>query len=468
MLENGHSGHWRHAFTDLNPRLREGLTVMGRRSMLKAGIAGMAGLSLPGLLEAKDAALRKGKSLSSGKSVILIWMTGGPSHIDTWDPKPDAPLEIRGPFSTIPTKLPGVHLSEHYPKQAAMMDKLTLIRSMVCRGSSHEPNHIMQAAHPDARPRSKANGRLWPAMGSIVSKYHGANDPMMPSYVALNMQNKSHLAWGGYLGKQYDPYAVGRTGPSFKLPTGMTLDRMNERRTLHRQMDRLRADMDLSGSMAGLDHFTEKAFDLVSGGNAQVAFDFSKESPKTIERYGKHDWAKQALLARRLVEAGSSFVTIDLSRHPSSGTWDNHGIPGGVYGGISKGLKPLMPVFDHLFTTLVSDLEDRGKLDDTLVIAMGEFGRTPTLGTQGSKDGRNHWPVVMSMMMAGGGFRHGQVIGETEKDGGDVKKRPVTPFDLSATIYHHFGIPLNTMYNDFNGRPHYIVQGNGKPIEELV
>lgn len=468
MIEDGKSGHWRHAFTELNPRIREGLTVMGRRSVLKAGVAGMAGLSLPELLRAKAAAVRGGKDLSNQKSVILLWMTGGPSHIDTWDPKPDAPSGIRGPFSTIPTKLPGVHLSEHYPKQAAMMDKLTLIRSMVCRGSSHQPNQVMQTGNLGAAPRTKANGKLWPAMGSVVSKFHGANNPQMPAYVALNMQHWSHLAWGGYLGKQYDPYATGKTGPSFKLPTGLTLDRMKGRQTLHQQMDTLRADIDHSGGMEGLEHFTEKAFDLVSGGNAQAAFDLSRESPKTIERYGKHDWAKQALLARRLVEAGSSFVTIDLSRHPSSGTWDNHGIPGGVYGGISKGLKPLMPVFDHLFTTLVSDLEDRGKLDDTLVIGMGEFGRSPTIGTQNSKDGRNHWPIVMSMIMAGGGFRHGQVIGETEKDGSDVKERPVTPFDLAATIYHHFGIPLDATYTDFNGRPHYIVQGDGKPISEMV
>jgi len=460
----GKKSVWRHAFTDLNPLHRDGLVVNSRRSVLKSSLAGMAGLTLPGLLKARSLQ----PSAGSGKNVILLWMTGGPSHIDTWDPKPDAPSEIRGPFSTIKTKLPGVHLSEHYPRQAAMMDKLTLIRSMVCKGSSHQPNQVMQTANEAAAPRINPNGKMWPAMGSIVAKHHGANDPDMPPYVALHVQHPTHIAWGGYLGKQYDPYTTGKRAVNFELPTGLTMDRLQSRRTLHQQMDTFRSDLDRSGEMEGLEHFTEKAFDLVSGGKAQAAFDLSQESAKTLEKYGDHEWCRQALLARRLVEAGSSFVTIDLSDHPASGTWDNHGIPGGVYGGISKGLKPLMPVFDRLFTTLVSDLEDRGLLDDTLVIAMGEFGRTPQIGTQGSQDGRNHWPVVMSMMMAGGGFRHGQVIGATEKDGGDVKERPVLPADLAATIYHHFGVPLSTTFEDFTGRPHFAVQEGGKPIAELI
>jgi uncharacterized protein (DUF1501 family) len=178
-------------------------------------------------------------------------------------------------------------------------------------------------------------------------------------------------------------------------------------------------------------------------------------------------WCQQTLLARRLVEAGVSFVTLDLSYHTASGTWDNHGIPGGVYGGISKGLGPLLPLFDHLLTTLVSDLQERNLLDDVLVVAMGEFGRTPQLGTQGSTDGRNHWPYVMSMCLAGGGLRHGQVIGATEKDGGQIAARPVSPGDLAATLYRHMGVPLDTTYLDDRQRPRFAVQENGQPISEL-
>ena len=215
-----------------------------------------------------------------------------------------------------------------------------------------------------------------------------------------------------------------------------------------------------------MDRYGQEAVELLVGRRAQAAFDLSQEPEAVRDRYGKHLWCQQALLARRLVEAGVAFVTIDLSYHPASGTWDNHGDNIPPYGGISKGLKPLLPLFDHLITTLVADLEERGLLDDVLVIAMGEFGRTPMMGTQGSTDGRNHWPVVMSMALAGGGLRHGQVIGATEADGGHIKDRPVTPGDLAATIYRHMGVPLDTTYLDATGRPRSIVE-DGSPIAEL-
>ena len=233
-----------------------------------------------------------------------------------------------------------------------------------------------------------------------------------------------------------------------------------------RDFDRLRSDLDLSGSMDAVDTYSQQAVEMVTGRRAQAAFDISREPDDIRERYGKHLWCQQALLARRLVEAGVAFVTIDLSYHTASGTWDNHGIPGGVYGGISKGLKPLLPLFDHIITTLVDDLDHRGLLDDVLVIGMGEFGRTPNMGTQNSVDGRNHWPVVMSMTLAGGGLRHGQVIGATEHDGGQIKERPVTPGDLAATIYRHMDVPLDATYLDPRGRPNFIVE-DGAPIVEL-
>jgi uncharacterized protein (DUF1501 family) len=220
--------------------------------------------------------------------------------------------------------------------------------------------------------------------------------------------------------------------------------------------------------MNALNHYQQQAVDMVLGRRAQMAFDLSQEPAAVRERYGKHLWCQQALLARRLVEQGVSFVTLDLSYHTASGTWDTHGDNIPPYGGITKGLGPLLPLFDHLLTTLVSDLGQRGLLDDVLVIAMGEFGRTPMMGTQDSTDGRNHWPEVMSMCLAGGGFRHGQVIGATEKDGGTIARRPVTPADLAATIYHHMEVPLDAHYEDNRGRPHPIIQENGQPIRELV
>lgn len=464
--KNGHAHTGGHAFTPLRGREREGLVVLSRRGMLKAGLAGLAGLTLPDLLRLR-AAPGQAPSRKGNKSVILLWMAGGPSHIDTWDVKPEAPSEIRGPFKDIPTKIPGVHICEHLPKQAAMLDKMTIIRSVDARESNHEPNQVFQTGNLEAEPRLNPLGDKYPAIASIVARHRAANDPGMPPSVALHMQSRSHLAWGGYIGKQYDPFLGDNVTKLFQLPGGLTLDRLQNRRSLAGQMDRLRNDLDLSGSMEATDRFGQQAYELIVGARAQAAFDLSREPARVLDRYGPHDWCRQALLARRLVEAGVSFVTIDLSNHSGSGTWDTHGDNIPPYGGIMSGLRPLLPVFDHLLTTLVSDLGDRGLLDDVLVIAMGEFGRTPRIGTQGSTDGRDHWPVVMSMTLAGGGLRHGQVIGSSERDGGGIKERPVTPGDLAATIYHHFGVPLDTTYLDHQGRPRFVVE-NGRPIAELI
>lgn len=455
-----------HAFSSLHGRTREGLTVVGRRGMLKAGLAGMAGLSLPELLRRRSEASAAGHPLKR-KSVILLWMAGGPSHIDTWDVKPDAPTDIRGPFDTIPTALPGVRICEFLPKQAAMMDKLTIIRSVDARHSNHQPNQVMQTGNLEAAPRVNRNGDMYPAIGSVVAKLRGSNHPGMPPYVALNMKDRTHFAWGGYLGKRYDPFVGDKIGDIFRLPAGLTLDRLESRQGLREQLDRLERGLDLRGSMRALGHFEEQAVQMVAGRQAQEAFDLSREPEEVRRRYGDHDWCRQALLARRLVEAGVSFVTLCLSNHSASGTWDTHGDNIPPYGGIWNGLRPLLPVFDHLLTTLVADLDERGLLDEVLVIAMGEFGRTPRIGTQGSTDGRNHWPNVMSITLAGGGMRHGQVIGASERDGGQIKERPVTPGDLAATIYHHMGVPLDATYLDLRGRPRYIVE-NGRPIGELI
>ena len=476
--------HQQHAFEDYHPLVHEGMMVRSRRNMLKASLAGLAGLSLPNLLRSGAEAARQGKSSPSRKSVILLWMTGGPSHIDTWDPKPDRPFMNRGPFSPVSTALPGVQICEHLPKQAAMLDKFTIIRSVDPRKSSHQPNQVMQTGNREAAPRTNPVGHMYPAIGSVASKFLGAVDPAMPPYVVF-MKHPTHVAWGGYLGKRYDPFVGNKatvlpeldllgkplnrtTGASiFRMPVDLTMERLEDRRRLMKDFGQLQEALDLNGSMEALDAYQQQAFDMVLGRKAQHAFDISAEPPKQRERYGKHLWCQQTLLARRLVEAGVRFVTLDLSYHTASGTWDNHGIPGGVYGGISKGLKPLLPTFDHLLTTLVTDLEERGLLDETLVIAMGEFGRTPNMGTQKSEDGRNHWPVVMSMALAGGGLRHGQVIGASERDGGSIASRPVTPADLAATIYRHLGVPLDATYLDPKGRPRYIVEEDGQPLEEL-
>lgn len=472
--------HQAHAFDGWHPRVPEGLALFSRRGMLKAGLAGLAGLTLPDLLRR-----RAGAAAAPGpKSLILLWMAGGPSHIDTWDPKPDRPLKNRGPFGTIATKLPGVRLCEHLPRTAAWLDRVTLIRSVDPRLSNHEPNTVFQTGNPLAEARTNPEAPLYPAIGSIVAKHHGANQPGIPPYVTF-MTSRSHLAFAGYLGKAHDPFvanacarlpvydSVGKdTGQVsgadfFSLPNGLTHDRLDRRESLRSALDDLRRGLDRDPRVAALDAYHHQVLDLLTGPRARDAFDLDLEPAGTRDRYGPHLWCRQALLARRLVQAGAAFVTLDLSYHTASGTWDTHGDNIPPYGGIAKGLGPLLPLFDHLYTTLLDDLDTHGLLDQTLVLAMGEFGRTPLMGTQGSTDGRDHWPQVMSMLVAGGGLRHGQVIGSTESDGGHIQSRPVTPADLAATIYRHFGVPLDTTYLDTNGRPRYAVEPGGRPIEEL-
>lgn len=469
-----------HAFGLFRPHAREGVSIASRRNFLKASLAGLGSLSVPKLLEHRALA---GTSTSNSKSVILLWMSGGPSHIDTWDPKPNRPPQNRGPFGVIRTKLPGVFLCEHLPKQAAMLDKFTIIRSVDASKSSHEPNRVFQTGNLEAEPRLNPLGHLYPAIGSIVSKHHGPNQPGMPPYVSFH-RSRSHVAFGGYLGMEYDPFPgnlaaqlpiytevgkdTGRTTKAnlFQAVKGISTTDMNQRLTLSQELDQLRREIDNSGAMSAMDRYQQQAVELVLGGKARTAFDLNNEPAKTRDRYGKHLWCQQVLMARRLVQAGVAFVTVDLNYHPASGTWDTHGDNIPPYGGISKGLKPLLPLFDHLLTTLIADLEAHGLLDQVLVIAMGEFGRSPQLGTQESTDGRDHWPSVMSMSLAGGGLRHGQVIGESEHDGGAIKSNPVTPGDLAATIYRHMGVPLETTYLDSTGRPRAIVE-HGKPIEQL-
>ncbi len=470
-----------HAFGDFAPLVQEGLVCRSRRNMIKASLSGLAGLSLPQLLAERASA--GPASNASAKSVILLWMTGGPSHIDTWDPKPDRPVENRGPFGVIPTKLPGVCICEHLPKQAAMMDRFTLIRSVDARHSNHEPNMVFQTANLDAEPRTNPDATTYPAIASIVAKHHGANQAEIPPYVAFYRSN-SHVAFAGALGQRYNPLQgnlaaklpiydligtdSGKVSAAemFQFPGGLDFQRIGDRKQLLADLDRMRRDIDQSTAMQAMDYYQQQAVEVLLGRQTRDAFDLSLEPDETRQRYGPHLWCQQALLARRLVEAGVAFVTLDLSYHTASGTWDNHGDNIPPYGGISKGLGPLLPLWEHLLTTLVGDLGQRGRLDDVLIIAMGEFGRTPMIGTQGSTDGRDHWPQVMSMLMAGGGLKHGQVIGATEADGGAIKNRPVTPGDLAATIYKYFEVPMETQYIDHRGRPRNIIE-QGSPIAEL-
>ncbi len=432
------------------------IRVGSRRWFLQTGLAGFGGLTLPALLQANEAA-----KASDRKAIILFWLSGGPSHLDMWDPKPDAPREIRGPFSSIESCVPGVRFGEHLPKQASIMDKLTIIRSVDCKTSNHTPI-TMQAGNPLARRLDKIkDGDGYPSMGSVVAKYRGSNDPRMPAFVGLAPSWKADVWESGHMGSQFAPVDGGELAGRIALPQGIQLDRLGNRDELRRQFDQLLRDRDRTETMANADRYTAQAMDLVTSGHAAKAFDLSQEKDSLRDAYGRDSVGEKALLARRLVEAGVTFVLVSARW----GYFDNHGDNVPPWGGIEKGLGPILPTVDRTVYHLVTDLEQRGLLDKTLVLMMGEFGRGPIM----TKDaGRDHWLNCMSMILAGGGLKHGQVIGSTDSRGYDIKDRPVRPQDLAATVFKHVGIDLATNWVNPQGRPIPIVTEGGQPISELL
>jgi hypothetical protein len=429
-----------------------------RRGFLQAGLTGLAGLSLPAFLQYQAMASAAGKPTRK-TSVILFWLSGGPSHIDMWDPKPDAPSEIRGPFGHIPTKLPGVHVCEHLPLTAKLMDRLTIIRSVDSSASNHTPI-TMQAGNPLARRTDDGkDGGGFPSMGAVAAKFRGANAPGMPGFMGLADSWKSDVWGAGEMGVAYEPVNGKELSGSLALPEGLSIDRLGDRQALRKGLDRLARSLDRDPQIAATDRYTQQAYDVVMSGRARRAFNLDEEPPAMRELYGNTSMGEKALLARRLVEAGVTFVLV-------SGAWgyfDHHGDEV-RWGGIEKGLKPLLPRVDQTLHAIVTDLESRGLLDSTLILMLGEFGRGPVINKQA---GRDHWPAVMSMIMAGGGLRHGQVIGSTDRKGYGIASRPVRPSDLAATVFQHLGINLNAEWTNRLGRPVPIVTEGGKPISEL-
>lgn len=440
------------------PASRDLIRVGSRRWFLQTGLAGIGGLSLPQLLAAKEQAASS--QSSSPKAVILFWLSGGPSQLDMWDPKPNAPSEVRGPFSQISTALPGVQFGEHLPLQASIADKLSIIRSVDCSASNHTPI-TMQAGNPLAkRTNDGKDGGGFPSMGSVAAKFRGANQPDMPGFVGLANSWGSDVYGAGHMGSNYEPVKGLELTGKFNLPSGVEVSRLGDRNDLRQRFDRLRQDLDQGNALARSDQFTQQAYDMVLSGRVQKAFNVADENDKTRDEYGRVSVGEKALLARRLVESGVTFVLV-------SGAWgyfDHHG-DDVRWGGIEKGLKPLSPKVDRAMYALVNDLEQRGLLDSTLVLMMGEFGRAPTIN---GKAGRDHWTRNMSMVMAGGGMPTGQVIGSSDSRGGDILSGRVRPQDLAATTFQHLGIDLNTHWVNQRGRPIPIVAEGGRPIPELL
>jgi hypothetical protein len=340
-----------------------------------------------------------------------------------------------------------------------MLDRLTVIRSVDCSASNHTPI-TMQAGNPLARRTDDGqDGGGFPSMGSIAAKFRGPIDPEMPGFVGLADSWKSDVWGAGRMGSAFEPVSGTNLAGQFVPPKGVTIDRLSRRESLRRDFDAMRASIDSSPSMDQLDRYSRLAVEMVTSGKALRAFDVEKEDPRLRDAYGRDSLGQKALLARRLVEAGVRFVLV-------SGAWgyfDHHG-DSVVWKGIEKGLKPLLPRVDQTLATLVEDLDARGRLDDTLILMMGEFGRSPVVNRDA---GRDHWTNVMSMVLAGGGLRHGQVIGSTDRKGHSILDRKVTPQDLAATVFTYLGIDPEAQWLDSQGRPFPIVAPGGRPIAEL-
>jgi hypothetical protein len=445
----------------LLPTQADLVRVGSRRWFLQTGLAGLAGMSLADTLAARAMAATAGATAAAAgkKSVILFWLSGGPSHLDMWDPKPDAPAEIRGPYRAISSKVPGIQVCEHLPLQAKIMDKLSIIRSVDCTASNHTPI-TLQAGNPLARRTDDGNdGAGYPSMGSVAAKFRGPNAPGMPAFVGLAESMKGDVWGAGQMGNEFEPLQGKELTGRLAMPKGINVARLQNRHELRRQFDRLNRDLDRTAAMRPSDRYSQMAYDMVVSGEVQRAFDVTQESNAMREAYGRVSIGEKALLARRLVEAGVTFVLV-------SGAWgyfDHHGDEV-QWGGIEKGLTPLLPTVDRALYTLVTDLEQRGLLDSTLVLMMGEFGRSPVM-TQTA--GRGHWTPVMSMVTAGGGLPCGQVIGATDDKGYGIKHGRVTPQDLAATTFRHLGIDLTAQWTNPQGRPIPIIQEGGQPIPGL-
>ena len=445
----------------LLPGGRDLIRIGSRRWFLQTGLAGLAGMSLADTLRLSAQAGPVGPTGPGGKkSVILFWLSGGPSHIDMWDPKPNAPAEIRGPYRAISTKVPGVQFCEHLPLQAKIMDKLSVIRSVDCSASNHTPI-TMQAGNPLAQRTDDGNdGAGYPSMGSVAAKFRGPNTPGMPSFVALADSMKADVWGAGQMGQDFEPLQGKELTGRLAMPPGINVDRLQNRHELRQQFDQLHRRLERTSALHSSDRYTQMAYDMVVSGDVQRAFDISQESDAMRDAYGRASIGEKALLARRLVEAGVTFTVV-------SGAWgyfDHHGDEV-KWGGIEKGLTPLLPTVDRVMYTLINDLEQRGLLDSTLVLMMGEFGRSPVM-TQTA--GRGHWTPVMSMLVAGGGMPRGQVIGSTDEKGYSIQHGRVTPQDIAATTFRHLGIDLNAHWTNPQGRPIPIVQEGGQPIPALT
>ena len=438
---------------------------MSRRSFVQLGVAGMAAASLGDVARAKQSA-----ATGNNNAAIMMWLDGGPSHLDMYDMKPEAPSEYRGIWMPTATNVPGVEITEMFPLQAQHADKFSIVRSL-----HHDTGGHFHGGHFMLTTKSLGpnNTGTFPSIGSIVARERGPRRSGMPSYISVPVASSIGLRpgyfGGNWMGMQYDPFQTGGdpNNANFKvanlnLAGGMTVDRLASRRDLNRSLDRIEKTVERGTLFEAMDKFDRDAFEFVSGAAARTAFDINKEDPRLRDQYGRSNWGQSTLLARRLVEAGSTFVTVHF------GGWDHHW-------NLEPGYKSVLPRVDMAVSGLLKDLSDRGMLESTLVILCGEFSRTPRMndggngGPPGSKGtpGRDHWGNSLFCLLAGGGIKGGQVVGSTNAKGERPLTRAVKPCNLHATIYKALGMDPTLHLLDHQGRPTPVLE-DPTPIHELL
>ena len=453
---------------------------ISRRSILTAGGLGMFGLTLPSLLRAEEKAAGAGLALPvKAKSVIFLFQFGGPSHIDTFDMKPEAPAEIRGPHKAMKSNVPGLPVSEHLPRMAKQMNRISLVRSMHHTMKNHN-SAAYYALTGHAPPRDDQRLRdslsLYPAYGSVVDKLASLGSEL-PTFVSYPHVIRDGSVTPGqrasFLGKAHDPFFISEDPnsknfklPELSLPSGLSFERLQRRRELQKLIDTQSRLLEYSSAARGLDDYYKKALAMLSSTRVRDAFDLAREPVAVRERYGRHTYGQGCLLARRLVESGVRFVTVYFDatiggKSTTSGGWDTHGFDNTRMFPIIE--KRHLPITEQTLPTLLDDLDERGLLDDTLVVWMGEFGRTPKINANKSRD---HWPQCYSALLAGGGVKGGYVYGASDSTGAYPSRDPVRPDDLAATIFHLMGIDPSTEVYDTQDRPLVIAEGD--PITDLI
>lgn len=450
---------------------------------MQFGLTTFATLSWPSLLRLRaENALKPNHEKTA---IIMVWLPGGQSHLDSYDPKPEIGSEYRGPFKTIGTKVKGMRITELMPMQAKIADKFTILRSMYQKAGGH-PAGSMQMLSGDSDERDKPKPRLpdWMSVANYLRSKGAKRTNPLPNYVGVNPP----LEYNGpaYLGDAYSPFSVSDdpNRPNFAVPNVGLADaaearRLSDRVALRQSLDKMERAFDREGELGALDQFEEQAVTLLTNPKTRDAFDLSKEDARTRDRYGRNRWGQQLLLARRLVESGVEIITSSLSGALCGrlGNWDDHAVNHNVF----DAMRFRMGNYDQAVSALIEDIYARGLDKRVLVVVTSEFGRTPKINfdrSTGAGDasapagtlqpGRDHWPRAFSNIWAGGGIQTGGIIGATDKRGEDVIERPCSPGDFLSTIYHHLGIDSSKVtINDFNGRPTHLVN-DGKPIAELM